>query len=44
MARVLEDPADETRIREVRVRTRELCEEFPLYPELRAGVTGGRTS
>jgi glycine hydroxymethyltransferase len=36
MARVLEDPADETRISDVRAQTRALCEAFPLYPELRA--------
>jgi glycine hydroxymethyltransferase len=35
MASVLEDPADEGRIRAARARTRELCEEFPLYAEFR---------
>ncbi|HEX5131207.1 MAG TPA: serine hydroxymethyltransferase [Candidatus Krumholzibacteria bacterium] len=35
MARVLENPADAAVIAEVRVATRELCEAFPLYAELR---------
>jgi glycine hydroxymethyltransferase len=35
MASVLEAPADEERIRAARVQTRELCQAFPLYPELR---------
>ncbi len=35
MARVLEDPASEASIASVRARTRELCDAFPLYPELR---------
>jgi glycine hydroxymethyltransferase len=35
MARVLEDAGNEEIIRAVRVRTRELCDAFPLYPELR---------
>jgi len=35
MARVLEDPANEASIASVRARTRELCDAFPLYPELR---------
>jgi glycine hydroxymethyltransferase len=35
MARVLQDTGDEATIREVRARTRELCDAFPLYPELR---------
>ena len=39
MARVLEDAANEDTIRAVRARTRELCDAFPLYPELRAQVT-----
>jgi glycine hydroxymethyltransferase len=43
MARVLEDPADEARIRDVRARTRELCAAFPLYPELQS-VKGGASS
>lgn len=36
MARVLEDTTNEANIRAVRVQTRELCDAFPLYPELRA--------
>jgi len=36
MASVLEDTGNEENIRAVRVRTRELCDAFPLYPELRA--------
>jgi glycine hydroxymethyltransferase len=35
MCRVLEDPKNEEVIREVRRETLELCEKFPLYPELR---------
>jgi glycine hydroxymethyltransferase len=35
MVRVLENPADEASIASVRSRTRELCDAFPLYPELR---------
>jgi glycine hydroxymethyltransferase len=35
MARVLADPADAAAIAAVRRATRELCEAFPLYPELR---------
>lgn len=35
MARVLESPADDAVIGEVRRATRELCDAFPLYPELR---------
>ena len=36
MARVLEDTGNEETIRAVRAQTRELCDAFPLYPELRA--------
>jgi hypothetical protein len=32
---VLADPADAAAIAAVRRATRELCEAFPLYPELR---------
>jgi glycine hydroxymethyltransferase len=35
MARVLTDTGDEQAIRDVRARTRELCDAFPLYPGLR---------
>jgi glycine hydroxymethyltransferase len=35
MARVLENPADESVIAAVRSETRALCDAFPLYPELR---------
>jgi glycine hydroxymethyltransferase len=35
MARVLEDTGSEETIRAVRAKTRELCDAFPLYPELR---------
>jgi glycine hydroxymethyltransferase len=35
MGRVLENPADQSVIAEVRRATRELCDAFPLYPELR---------
>jgi len=35
---VLEAPTDEARIRQVRSRVSELCEAFPLYPELAAAV------
>ena len=35
MARVLENPADESVIAAVRKETRALCDAFPLYPELR---------
>ena len=35
MARVLENAGDEATLRSVRARTRELCDAFPLYPELR---------
>ena len=35
MCRVLEDHKNEDVISEVRAKTRELCEAFPLYPELR---------
>jgi glycine hydroxymethyltransferase len=35
MARVLENTGDESVLREVRAKTRELCDAFPLYPELR---------
>ena len=35
MANVLEDPANEDKMRAARVQTRELCDAFPLYPELR---------
>jgi glycine hydroxymethyltransferase len=35
MARVLENPGDDAVIRSVRASTRELCDAFPLYPELR---------
>jgi glycine hydroxymethyltransferase len=35
MGRVLENPADPAVIGEVRRATRELCDAFPLYPELR---------
>jgi glycine hydroxymethyltransferase len=38
MARVLEDTGNEETIRAVRAKTRELCDAFPLYPELRAQV------
>ncbi len=34
MATVLESPADEAVIRSARAQTRELCDAFPLYPEL----------
>jgi glycine hydroxymethyltransferase len=34
MARVLENPGDENTTRSVRAETRELCDAFPLYPEL----------
>ena len=36
IAEVLEAPTDEARIRSVRGRVEELCEAFPLYPELAA--------
>jgi glycine hydroxymethyltransferase len=36
MARVLEDTTNEETIRSVRAKTRELCDAFPLYPELGA--------
>jgi glycine hydroxymethyltransferase len=35
MGRVLENPSDQSVIGEVRRATRELCDAFPLYPELR---------
>ncbi|HEX6791064.1 MAG TPA: serine hydroxymethyltransferase [Candidatus Krumholzibacteria bacterium] len=35
MARVLENTGDESVLRDVRAKTRELCDAFPLYPELR---------
>ena len=35
MATVLEDPANEEKIRAARAQTRELCDAFPLYPEFR---------
>ncbi len=35
MARVLENPGDDAVTRDVRAKTKELCEAFPLYPELR---------
>ncbi len=35
MGRVLENPGDETVAADVRRATRELCDAFPLYPELR---------
>ena len=35
MARVLEDPANQASIASVRAQTRELCDAFPLYTELR---------
>jgi glycine hydroxymethyltransferase len=35
---VLEAPTDEARIRNVRGRVEELCEVFPLYPELAAAL------
>jgi len=35
MCRVLDHIEDETVIKEVRKATSELCEAFPLYPELR---------
>ena len=35
MARVLEDPTNQATVASVRARTRELCDAFPLYPELR---------
>jgi glycine hydroxymethyltransferase len=38
IAEVLQAPTDEARIRKVRVRVAELCEAFPLYPELAAAV------
>src|SRR5687767_9222490 len=38
IAEVLEAPTDEGRIRRVRGRVSELCEAFPLYPELAAAV------
>ena len=34
MGRVLENPGDEAVVRSVRAQTRELCDAFPLYPEL----------
>ena len=34
MASVLEDPANEDKIRAARAQSRELCDAFPLYPEL----------
>jgi glycine hydroxymethyltransferase len=39
MARVLESAGDDAVIRAVRAQTRELCDAFPLYPELRQGTT-----
>jgi len=36
MARVLEDTGNEEALRSVRAKTRELCDAFPLYPELRS--------
>jgi glycine hydroxymethyltransferase len=39
MARVLEDTTNEETIRSVRAKTRELCDAFPLYPELGASRT-----
>ena len=38
IAEVLEAPTDEARIRSVRGRVEELCEVFPLYPELTAAL------
>ena len=38
IAEVLEAPTDEARIRNVRGRVEELCEVFPLYPELAAAL------
>jgi glycine hydroxymethyltransferase len=38
IAEVLDAPTDEARIRKVRGRVSELCEAFPLYPELAAAV------
>ncbi|HXV13860.1 MAG TPA: serine hydroxymethyltransferase [Candidatus Krumholzibacteria bacterium] len=35
MATVLDDPANEATIRAARAQTRDLCDAFPLYPELR---------
>ncbi len=35
MIRVLQSPADETVVADVRRTTREICDAFPLYPELR---------
>jgi len=35
MMRVIENPGDDSVSQEVRARTRELCDAFPLYPELR---------
>ncbi len=35
MGRVISAPGDDDVIAEVRAQTRELCESFPLYPELR---------
>ncbi len=35
MARVLENAGDEATVRAVRAQTREICDAFPLYPELR---------
>lgn len=35
MARVLTDTTDERALADVRAKTRELCDAFPLYPELR---------
>jgi glycine hydroxymethyltransferase len=34
IAEVLEDPADRGRIDRVHESVRELCQSFPLYPEL----------
>jgi hypothetical protein len=36
MCKVLEDHKNEAVIAEVRKKTRELCEAFPLYAEFRA--------
>jgi glycine hydroxymethyltransferase len=36
MARVLEDAGNDETIAAVRAKTRELCDAFPLYPELRS--------
>jgi glycine hydroxymethyltransferase len=38
IADVLQAPADEARLQRVRGRVAELCEAFPLYPELAAAV------